>query len=77
MKNLSNTINNISKLLGDDFIKFEENFDKTLESKVKLINKVIIYNEEKRQAIAPHTYPFVCKNFRQNKSKYLLCSIIG
>ena len=78
MKNLSNTINDISKLLGDDFIKFEENFDKTLESKVKLINKVIKYITKKKGKQLRPTLTLLCAKIsgKINQNTFYAASLV-
>jgi octaprenyl-diphosphate synthase len=60
MNSLNTTINNISKLIINDFKLFEETYSKSLKSNVKLINKVIHYISKKKGKQLRPTLTLLC-----------------
>jgi len=60
MNSLNNAIYNISTLINDDFKQFEETYSKSLNSNVKLINKVINYISKKKGKQLRPTLTLLC-----------------
>ncbi|MAJ43237.1 MAG: polyprenyl synthetase [Candidatus Marinimicrobia bacterium] len=78
MNNLNSKINEISKLIKEDFEKFEETFESTLNSNVNLINKVIKYISKKKGKQLRPTLTLLCARITgiPNQNTYYAAALV-